>query len=68
MDQINQLRDLLFGEARRLGSSLQREVLNESGELIELVGVRLDELVVDPVLLDQHIGDGVHQDQVCPGL
>ena len=68
MNQADKLCDLLLGKACDLCASLQREVLYELSKFTEFVGVRLDETVVDPVVLDQHVGDRVHKDQIGSGL
>ena len=68
VDQIYELCDLLCRKTRCLDAPLKSKGLDELCEFIELVCMFLDELVIDPIFLDQHIGNGVHQDQVCSGL
>ena len=64
MDQVDQLHDLLSRKACRGHASLNRECLDEFSELIEFIRVLLDELVIDPVFLDQYVGNRVHEMQV----
>ena len=64
MDQVDQLHDLLSRKTCRGHASLNRECLDEFSELIEFIRVLLDELVIDPVFLDQYVGNRVHEMQV----
>ena len=68
VDKVYEFSDLLCGKARSFHPFLKGEVLHECRELVELISVLFDELVIDPVLLDQHVGDRIHQLEIAPGL
>ena len=68
VDEVYEFSDLLRGKACSFHSLLKGEVLHECRELVELIGVLFNELVIDPVLLDQHVGDRIHQLEIAPGL
>ena len=67
VDHLRQFHDAVFADAGGFCASGDRECLDEFLELVKLVGMGLDEFVVDPVLFDQDIGQGVHEVQVGTG-
>ena len=64
MDQLRQFHDAVFTDAGDLCAAGERERLHKLCEFVELVGVGIDEFVVDPVFFNQDIGQGVEKVQV----
>ena len=64
VDHFRQFHDAVFTDAGHFGAAGDRESLHELLEFVKLVGVCFDEFVVDPVVFDQDVGQGVHEGQV----
>ena len=64
VDHLDELQDLLLGNARRFAAPVKGKGLYELFEVLISLGVRVHKAVVHIVLLDDLVGQGVHQGEV----
>ncbi len=57
-----------LGDARHFRRAPRRPVVDMLGDLLETRGVRGDEIVVEPVVLDHQVQDAIEQRDVAAGL
>ena len=55
MDQIDKLQNLFLRQTRMSDAPLEREGFDKFRKFFEVIRMFLDELVIDPVILDENI-------------
>ena len=65
MNQVDQLKDLFFRQTRMSDSPLKREGLDKFRKFFEMIRMLLDELVIDPVVLDENIRNCINEIQIA---
>src|ERR1051326_1616452 len=66
--QLRRRADRLLRDAGDLGGALRRPLLHVLGDRVEADGVLLDEVVIEPVVLDHQMEDAVEERDVAAGL